>query len=280
MQRAERVEDFLPGIVQAGVRNLALPGQDLPEAEVGLQHPQGIRSCEAIGNLIQTFGDGEKSRDGFVVQRVEFRKHRILVAEERKLFGQQASRGNIELLAGSAPAVDLRQHQEVVDRPLGHRIPGNTNHPFDHLFRIVPAPGLLAPFTNELGIRFAAQDVLPDIDIAGDMRLAVGINLQPRLEQKEARVRPEGMLGRDWRDVVSAKRIVKTLQAARRGEIGLLRLAYAGTAYRNTLPASRYPWSEAGKQNRLETADWLPPDPSRRFPTPVHPERGLFRTEH
>ena len=53
---------------------------------------------------------------------------------------------------------------------------------------------------NELGIRFAPQNFLPDIDISGNVRLAVGIDLQARLKQKEARVWPEGMLGGDRRD--------------------------------------------------------------------------------
>ena len=142
---------------------------------------------------------------------MEFRKDRILVAEERKLFRQQASRGDIELLAGGAPAVDLRQHQEVVDRPIRHRISGNADHPFDHLVRIVPAAGFLSPFTDELGIRLAAQNFLPDIDVARDMRLAVGVDLQARLKQKEGRIRPERMFGRDRREVASAERIIKAL---------------------------------------------------------------------
>src|ERR1700693_2628268 len=36
------------------------------------------------------------------------------------------------------------------------------------------------------------------------------------------------MLGWDWSDVVPAKRLVETLQMARRGKVSLLRLAYAG----------------------------------------------------
>jgi hypothetical protein len=60
MQRREWAENFLPGIVQTGVWKLTLASQNLPKTQIRLQHSQGVRSGEAIRNLIQALGDGEK----------------------------------------------------------------------------------------------------------------------------------------------------------------------------------------------------------------------------
>src|ERR1700681_4316329 len=70
------------------------------------------------------------------------------------------------------------------------------------------------------------------------------------------------MLGGDWCDVVPAERIVKALQASRRGEVRLLSLAYAGQRVEiGCLPATIFgqqPGNELRWRTRIGTHQILP----------------------
>src|SRR5690348_14093523 len=86
----KRLDETAPGIVQLVGRDFTLTGQNLPEANCGLEGSQSIASQTLAGDFSKTFGCQEKLRDGGVAQLGKFGKDQILIAEVGELASQQA----------------------------------------------------------------------------------------------------------------------------------------------------------------------------------------------
>ncbi len=89
LDRAKRIEHLHPRFVDAGIGDLPLPGENLPEPDIRLQNAQGIGSHKPVGNFIEAVGHRKKPSDRSVRQTWEFRKDEILIAISFKLIGQQ-----------------------------------------------------------------------------------------------------------------------------------------------------------------------------------------------
>jgi len=67
------------------------------------------------------------------------------------------------------------------------------------------------PFAHNFGIRFDAQNFLPNIIVPGICGLPIRIEPHARGQKKKALIRTEGMPGRARRNIVAAKRLVEKL---------------------------------------------------------------------
>ena len=126
---------------------------------------------------------------------MKFRKYRILVAEARELIGQQANCLGIQALLGGASAVNFAQHQKIVQRPFARGHPETPNIPSINCSGLFHPPARLPHSRMILESVLVRKNVLPDIQISRDVRLAVRIQLKPRDEKKKTLVRTERMLG-------------------------------------------------------------------------------------
>src|SRR5215467_2265832 len=110
----------LPGSVQTCAGYLTLPGQDLPQAKVGLENPYGIGAHDRRRDAIESFNRLHKGRDGFIAQTRKLREDGILVAELPESAGQHGDRGGAQTLLWRPPAVNFTQCEVNLQR-LGSR---------------------------------------------------------------------------------------------------------------------------------------------------------------
>src|SRR5579859_2268676 len=167
----KRSEQASPRIVQISGGNLSLPHQDFPEADVCLQGAYGIRSHCAIGNMIESVAGSEETRDGLIIQIVKFGKNEVLIVELGELIGKKPHclRGQTPITG--ARAVDFRKGQESLQRT-GRERAGKSEHALYKLLGIVPASGFVGPFGRDFRIGLPLDDLLPDLNIAWNERLA------------------------------------------------------------------------------------------------------------
>src|SRR5882757_7430716 len=108
----ERANEFLPGIVQLLRRDLPLSSQNLPESYLCLKDSKCICAQGDIGSPIEGVHHAEETRNGNIVQSLEFRKNQVLIAVPGEFLGQQASRFRTHPLIGRTRCVDRAQHQK------------------------------------------------------------------------------------------------------------------------------------------------------------------------
>ena len=74
---------------------------------------------------------------------------------------------------------------------------------------MIEARGTFGPVMYEFGIRFLAQDILPDIETAGHEWLAVRVPSQPGQEKQQSGGKPESGPGGIRREVGATKRRIE-----------------------------------------------------------------------
>ena len=151
------------------------------------------------------------------VKRGRFGKQRILRAHVVVLARQAVHRGGFERLG--AVALDVAQRHEdfqrlVLDR-LRHR-PNSASSTSSGSFQ----PGAaLVSLASYLPCGMIDEQVLPHVQTAGQVRLAVGIQAQARGQQQHVGVGAEHGARRAGTGDASANGRVEALQALRIGEI-------------------------------------------------------------
>ena len=153
-------------------------------------------------------------------------KGNILVAVAGKFIGEQTHRLRGQALIGGASAIDFAQHQVNLQRPIFCKVAGEGHQSFYQLLGIIPVAGPPRPLAASLGATVVPKDGFPAFHITGNVGLTVGVQLQAGHKQRETRIGTKHRLGRAGDDLLSPERLVKALQAARLGKVGLLALAH------------------------------------------------------
>ena len=197
-----------------------------------------------------------------------------------KLRYSRASRSTVaDFQRLGAVALHVAQRHEDFQRLIFDGLARQPEQRFEHVVGILPVRRGM----RELGVVFARrmidEQVLPDLQAAGQMRLAVGIQAQPRGQQQHVGVRPEHRPRRTGTGHASADRRVEPLQPIRIGEIILHRTVDARQRVVDSWPASRRRAPSAVRRTPRLCRFPRPPDRPRlsrcaRRPAPRPCRRG------
>ena len=108
----ERIHHLLPGVVEVGGGDFSLAGEDLPEADVGLEGSEGVAAEGFVGDFVDGVGYGDEAGCGFAGEVGEFGEDEVPVVELREFAGEKTDGFRRETLGGSASVVE-RTHGQV-----------------------------------------------------------------------------------------------------------------------------------------------------------------------
>ncbi len=162
--------------------NLSLPHQDFPEADVCLQGADGISSHCAIGNTIKRLAGSEETRDGLIIQIVKLGKNEVLIVELRELIGEKPHCLRARRLSlGRARSISERVKKVCNGPVVSER--ESPNIPSTSCSELFQLPALWAHSDATLELACRREDLLPDLNIAGNERFAFCVELETRYEE-------------------------------------------------------------------------------------------------
>ena len=155
-----------------------MPGEDLPQAYIGLKDSYRVGLEHRRRNAIEGFGRFEKAGNGGIVEIVKLGEDRILIAEAREFADQQPNSLTAQTMFRRTPAVDLAEHEIDLQRPVFGRIAREGHQPFHNLVAVGPITGFFGPIPALSRLGIVVKVSLPCIKIARDMGLAIGVQFQ------------------------------------------------------------------------------------------------------
>ncbi len=153
-------------------------------------------------------------------------KTRYQLLNCENLAGEQADGLGRELTAGGASAVDLAHGEVDLERADVGDDAREGDHGVEQLFGVIEVV-VFVPVMDGLRIGLLAQDLFPDVEISGDVGIAVGLPLEAGEEDEEVGGLAEDAAGRGGFKIVSAEVAVEALQTPFIGEVFALRFGDA-----------------------------------------------------
>ena len=201
-----------------GVWYSALAHQDLPQTDQRLEGSQRIGAPQLVVDLADRLGGVQEVQDGGVAEAARFAEDGVLgcrSCDTRAPAGPRwpAASGVARLRSTSLMAMKIFSGSfSTALRHRAKRASSTSSGSFQVVARRVSLPSYLP-------CGWLDEQVLPHVQAAGDVRLAIGIQAQARGEQHHVGVRPEDRAGRTGAGDAAAHGGVEALHAGGLGEV-------------------------------------------------------------
>ncbi len=224
----KRIHHLLPGVIEGGGGDLSLTGENLPEADVGLEGSEGVAAEGFVGDFVDGAGYADEAGCGFAAEIGEFGEDEIPVIELRELAGEQADCFWRETFFGGAAVVDLAHGEVDLEGAGVSDDSGKGDHGVEKLFRSFEITITLVPLVDGLRIGLLMEDVAPCLEVSGNVGLTVGFPFEASKEDEQLGSLTEDSAGGRRKEVGSAEVVVEALEASVFEEVLALGVADAG----------------------------------------------------
>ena len=211
VQRAERAGDGGEHGASLVIRKGLLPHQDLPQAYQPLEGSGGIGAESRIVDLVEGFHGIQKLQHGLVADAGRFVEDGILRAEIAVVPHQAIHGGGLQRLR--AVAIQVAEGHENLQRLVVHGLAAKREESLDEVVGLFPGGRQAGQLAVVFGLGIIGEETLPNFQVAGDMGLTVGIQMQPRSEQHHIGIGPKDGPRRSGTGDSPTHRAVKALQA-------------------------------------------------------------------
>ncbi len=122
-----------------------------------------------------------------------------------------------------AAAIEVAQSHEDPQRLIVHAAAAEGKKRLEYIVGLLPVLGHPSKLDAVLPGRVLEEQVAPDADAAGDVRLSAGLEAQARRQQQHVGIGAEDGAGRSGAGHAPSDRRVKSLQSFRRRQVVLHR---------------------------------------------------------